>query len=82
MALEYQVRKVEPLDDYKLLLTFEDKSRKVFDCSFLLQYKLFEPLKNKGFFRLAHTDGCAVVWNDTLDLDPMMLYNQGVPYEE
>ena len=44
----------------------------------LLEYPVFKPLSNTVFFKSAHTDGCTVVWNDEIDIDPESLYNEGI----
>lgn len=79
MRPKWIVKTVEPLDDYKLLLTFEYGEKKVYDMKPLLSYKVFEPLKNKSIFNLAHTDGCTVVWNDDIDIDPESLFEESIP---
>lgn len=73
------VKQVKPNKDYTILLTFEDGKRGVYYVKPLLRYKICEPLKNIGFFMLAHTDGSTVVWNDQLDLDPESLYMDSKP---
>lgn len=79
MRPRWIVKAVEALDDYKLLLTFECGERKIYDMKPLLRCKVFEPLENKAFFSSARTDGCTVVWNDSIDIDPESLYKGGLP---
>jgi len=69
---------VKPIDEYKLLVIFQNKERKIFDVSSLLDLPMYSKLKNKGFFSLAKADGMCVFWNDEIDLCPDMLYEQGV----
>ena len=33
---------------------------------------------NIVFFNTVHTDGCTVVWNEEIDIDPECLYNEGI----
>ncbi len=75
------VEKVEPREDYTLLITFASGEQKIYDASHLLEYKIFEPLKNIDFFMTARVIYDAVGWNDRLDLDPCALYADGVPVE-
>ena len=73
------VKEVEPREEYKLLLTFENGEKKLFDCSNLLEYKINEPLKNKNFFCSAHVKYGTVVWNEKIDIAPEQLYEEGTP---
>ena len=41
---------VKPLNDYELLVTFQNGEKKVFDAKPILSLPLYQPLKNKGFF--------------------------------
>ena len=44
---------VQPLEDYKLLLTFSDKEKKIKDMKPYLDKGVFVKLKNKKFFKKA-----------------------------
>jgi hypothetical protein len=70
---------VKPLEDYKLLVTFQNKERKIFDAAPLLELPMYQKLKNKGFFSLAKADGMCVYWNDEIDLCPDMVYEDSIP---
>ena len=50
----------------------------MYDMKPLLEYNIFKPLKNIVFFNTVHTDGCTVVWNEEIDIDPECLYNEGI----
>lgn len=66
------------LEDYELLITFKNGEKKIFDVKPYLQLKLYEPLMNKGFFKLAKADGMTVYWNDDLDICPDELYENSI----
>lgn len=76
------VKDVKPNDDYTLMLSFADGKKGIYDVKPLLQYKICEPLKNIGFFMLAHIECGTVVWNDDIDLDPEGLYMDSKPITE
>ena len=78
MTPKWVVKAVQVLDDYKLLLTFQYDGKKIYDMKPLLKYTIFKPLKNISLFKLAHTDGCTVVWTDKIDIDPESLYEEGI----
>ncbi|MBQ9020202.1 DUF2442 domain-containing protein [Candidatus Saccharibacteria bacterium] len=65
-------------DDYTLTVTFITGEKKQYDFKPLLKYKIFEPLKNIGFFKTAHVSYSTVVWNDKIDIAPESLYADGI----
>lgn len=71
---------VKPLNDYELLVTFQNGEKKVFDAKPILSLPLYQPLKNKGFFNLAQADGMCIFWNEDIDLCPDMVYTVSRPY--
>ena len=79
MIPKWVVKEVRPLENYKLLLLFESGEKKIYDCSPLLKYEIFEPLANKAFFDSVYTDGCTTVWNEDIDIDPITLYQDSIP---
>ena len=68
------------LDEYRLYLTFNDGSERIFDCLPLIEkYKIFAPLRDKDVFASFTLDGWTVSWLDgTLDIAPEHLYETGV----
>jgi len=76
--LYYAVKKVTPLDDYRLRLQFEAGEVKVFDCKPYLEIGRFSELKNKDLFRTVVVSFDSIEWRNGLDLDPELLYSNGV----
>lgn len=70
---------VEPLEDYELLVTFQNGERKIFDTKPILSSPLYQLLKNKSFFKLAKADGMCIYWDDEIDLCPDMVYTDSRP---
>ena len=64
------VKDVKTIDDYKLILTFEDGSVRIFDMKPLLR-KLFKTVK---------VSFDSIEWANGIDVDPETLYEDGVPY--
>lgn len=73
---------VKPLDNYELLVTFQNGEKKVFDVKPILSMPLYQPLQNKAFFNLAKADGMCISWNDDVDLCPDMVYSDSRPYQQ
>jgi len=72
---------VTPLEDYKLLVLFQNDERRVFDAKPLLDIPIYQKLRNKGFFSLVKADGMCIFWNDDIDICPDMTYEKSVPLE-
>jgi hypothetical protein len=66
--------------DYKLTLTFNNGSVKVFDCMPLIErYKVFAPLRNEAVFANFALDGWTVTWLDgQIDIAPEYLFSEGI----
>ena len=72
------VTAVEPQDGYRLLVTFENGERRLFDCTELLEKRVYAPLRNKGFFDLVQAEYGTAVWDGCIDIAPEHLYERGV----
>ena len=79
----FRVVKVEADEKYQLHLVFSNGEKRLYDGKQLLGNEdVFAPLENLQLFMQAKTDGCAVVWNDEIDIAPEALYEDSVPYSE
>jgi hypothetical protein len=76
MEIMLRVTDAEPLDGYRLRVSFNDGLVRDVDCSFLLHGTLGEPLRNPDYFRQAQVDNEArtVVWPNGLDPAPELLH--------
>lgn len=74
-----RVLKVSPMDDYKLLLNFNNGENRIFDVKPLLSMGVFEILQKKDFFELVRAEYGTVVWPNDIDYCPDTLYEQSVP---
>lgn len=72
-----RVTEVEPLDDHRLRVAFNDGVVREVDCSFLLRGTLGEPLRDPAYFRQVRVDDEArtVVWPNGLDPAPELLHD-------
>jgi hypothetical protein len=70
-----RVQSVEPLDGFKVRLTFQNGMRKEIDLEPLLHGPIFEPMRNDpSVFRLIKVVGGTIGWDNGADLDPDVLY--------
>ncbi|OXS25269.1 MAG: hypothetical protein BI182_05930 [Acetobacterium sp. MES1] len=67
---------VEPLNDYKLLLTFENGEKRIFDVSPYLDKGIFQELKNEEKFRTVRVSFDSIEWCNQADLDPEFLFEK------
>jgi len=76
-----RVTDVEPLDGYRLRVSFSDGVVRDVDCSFLLRGRLGEPLRDLEYFRQVRVDpeSRTIVWPNGLDPAPDLLHDSGEP---
>ena len=79
MAGYPKVRSVCPVGDKCLLVTFDNGTRKLYDCGPLLETEVFGPLRAEWLFRSVRADpgGYGISWNDELDLSESELWEHG-----
>lgn len=79
-----EVSDAEYLEDYKLLLTFDNGVRKIVDLKNRLDGEMFEPLKNIEYFRQVKVepDLGTICWPNEADFAPDTLYQIGKELEE
>jgi len=67
---------VKPLEDYKLLLKFENEEEKIFDMKPYLDVGKFQELKDENLFKKVKISFDTVEWANGLDFDPEVLYEK------
>ena len=74
------VTSAKSLNGYRLALTFNDGSQRVFDFEPLIeQYPVFSSLRDKSIFDHFDLDGWTVTWmNGDIDIAPEYLYENSV----
>jgi hypothetical protein len=65
---------VEPLSDYRLLLTYENNERRLFDTNPYLDCGIFAQLRDEALFRSVRVVFDTVEWSNGADLCPEVLY--------
>ena len=79
-----KIKEVEPLSGRKLLVTFSNNAKKIYDCTSLLKEEAFKPLSNNVLFQTVKADeyGYGVIWSDEIDLSESELWINGIPAEQ
>jgi len=75
------VTEVEPLEDYQLLLTFENGEKRIFDMKPYLDKGIFRELKDKKKFRAVRVSFDSIKWDNQTDIDPEILYEKSKAYQ-
>lgn len=70
------VKFVKPLDNYNLLLTFENNEQRIFDMSSYMEKGIFSELKDQNIFKSVRINFDTIEWGNGADLDPELLYKE------
>lgn len=70
------VKEVEPLPDYKLLLTFDNGEKRTFDVNPYLDHGIFSELKDISIFNSVEIKFDTIEWSNGADIDPEVLYRE------
>lgn len=73
------VKDVKALDEYKLLLTFQNNEQRLFDMKPFLNKGIFKELKDESIFNSVKISFDTIEWCNEADMDPEMLYEDSVP---
>lgn len=65
---------VQPKEDYKLLLTFENHESRILDMSPYLKVGIFKELKDVRLFNSVRISFDTIMWDNGADMDPESLY--------
>ena len=76
-----KILSVQPLEDKKLLVKFDNGIEKIYDCKPLIKkFEPFKALENDVLFRQVKVDsgGYGISWNDNVDLSEHELWINAV----
>ena len=77
-----RLKSVTPISDHRLLLTFDNAERRMFDVKPYLNTGVFSELTDESLFRSVHVCFDTVEWSNGADLCPEVLYAESEPAEE
>jgi hypothetical protein len=70
-----RIRKVEPLEDFKVRVTFENNTEREIDLGPYLRGPIFAPIRdNPAMFQAMKIEGGTIAWDNGADIDPDVLY--------
>ncbi len=70
------VKDVKAIENYLLLLKFENNEEKLFDVKPYLDIGKFKELKDEKLFKSVKISFDSIEWDNCLDLDPELLYQE------
>jgi DUF971 family protein len=73
-----RITEVIPLSDYQLKLIFTNGEQGIYDCTHLLNFGVFQELKNKNYFNQVKIENGTVTWPHEQDICPDTLYLDSV----
>ena len=68
------VKDVKPIENYTLILTFDDGSVKLFDMNPYLEKGIFKELKDENLFKSVVVSFDSIKWLNGADIGPETLY--------
>jgi len=74
----YSVKSVKPLENYILLLEFENTEKRVFDMKPYLNKGIFKELSDVKVFNSVRISFDSIEWSNHADIDPEFLYDKSV----
>ncbi|MEB3175648.1 MAG: DUF2442 domain-containing protein [Cyanobacteriota bacterium] len=73
-----RVKTVQVLPNYYLYLTFSSGEQKIYDCSHILDFGVFQELKNEQYFKQVYVLDGTIAWPNGQDICPDTLYLDSV----
>ncbi len=73
---QIKVKNIKFITDLCLLVTFSNGEKRIFDAKQLLEYPIYEKLKDNELFKKAYVENGVIVWdNGKIDIAPETVYN-------
>lgn len=74
-----KIQSAKVVDDHTLVIEFNNKQKKKYDITPLLEREMFAPLKNQALFKAVQVEqgGYAIVWDNSIDISEHELWSHG-----
>lgn len=77
-----RIKEVQALEDYKILVIFDNGEKKIKDMKPYLENGVFKKLKDEEFFKSVKLAYGTVSWGDNIDLCADSIYETSSMYNE
>jgi hypothetical protein len=75
-----RVQAVEPQEGFRVLITFDNGTKRVIDLEPYLHGPIFEQIRNdRRVFSSMRIEGSTIAWDNGADIDPDVLYYGLIP---
>ena len=71
---------VKPIDNFQLILTFDNGEVRLFDVAPYLDDTFFSPLRNIEVFNTVRVNPISIEWDGDIDICPDELYYNSTAY--
>jgi len=73
-----KIQSAQTVDNHTLIISFDNKQKKKYDITELLNRPAFEPLKDPVLFKAVQVEkgGYAISWNSDIDISEYELWTQ------
>lgn len=82
MYIVPKILNVKAIEEYKLLLEFENGEEKIFDMEKYLNNKFYHRLKDRRYFENVRSIGNTIEWKNGEDVAPENLYYDSILVKE
>jgi hypothetical protein len=82
MGMYLAIISVKPINNYNLILTFENGEKRLFDMNPFLNKGIFRELRDVLKFNSVKVCFDTIEWENQADLDPEILYQSSVKIED
>jgi len=74
-----KIQSAKAVDDHTLIIEFNNKQKRKYDITPLLEREMFAPLKNQALFKAVQVEqgGYAIVWDSCIDISEHELWSHG-----
>lgn len=76
------IKTVKPINNYNLILTFDNGEKRQFDMKPYLNKGIFQELKDISKFNSVRVSFDTIEWDNEADFDPEILYKNSVAVVE
>ena len=77
-----RAKAVEPLENYTILVTFDNGEKRIFDVKPYLDYPAYKELKINALFKTVKVAGLSIEWLHGQDICPDELYFNSIPVDK
>lgn len=77
-----RIKDVKALDDYQILVTFDNGEKRIKDMKPYLEKGIFKKLKDQEFFKSVKITYGTITWGNDIDLCADSIYESSSIYDE